>query len=263
MFDALIINFQLFLLILARVLAMVEVAPLLSSQAIPQPAKIGFALFVSIAVFPWALKLGYPIPENAANYFLLVLGEVLLGILLGFFLVIIFAAFQMAGQFFSLQIGFGASEVFDPLAQIEIPLVGQFLNVMAMFTFLTILGFQKLLLVGVLRSFQAVKAVDLVTGRQYLLQTLLGSVAGLFEQSLTISFPILGTLLLVSVTMGLLAKAAPQMNMLMMGFPISIAATFVILILAIPFMISAFVHIIEGGFETLGRILVDLHGGGR
>jgi flagellar biosynthetic protein FliR len=258
----LVLNFQILLLIFARIMAMVVTAPLLSSAAIPPLARAGFAMFVAAAVLPWVAEAGYPVPEVAVQYFLLIVGEVFLGLLMGFFLQLIFAAFQVAGQFFSLQMGFGASQVFDPLAQIQIPLMGQFINIMAMFVFLTVAGFQKLLLVGVMRSFQLVKAYDLVTGREYLFTLLLRSLGKLFGQALTISFPILGTLLLVSVTMGLLAKAAPQMNLLMMGFPLAIGTAFTVLILAMPFLVSAFVRIIEGSFESLLEILGRLSTGG-
>ncbi len=257
-----LINFQLLLIILCRVLAMVETAPLFSSNAIPQIAKIGFSLFVSIVIFPWVNSQGYTMPGNVVDFFLLVIGEVFLGILLGFFLQIIFAAFQVAGQFFSLQMGFGASQVFDPLAQIQIPLMGQFLNIMAMFVFLNIAGFQKFMLIGIYRSFQAVKAIDLVTNTNYLLSLFIRSLGGLFENAMTIAFPILGTLLLVSVTMGLLAKAAPQMNLLMMGFPIAIGTAFAVLIMAMPFIVSAFIRIMETGFENIADILNNMQGGG-
>lgn len=258
----LVLNFQILLLLFARIMAMVLTAPLFSSEAIPPLARAGFAMFVAAAVLPWVAEAGYPLPDRAVHYFLLILGEVFLGLLMGFFLQLIFAAFQVAGQFFSLQMGFGASQVFDPLAQIEIPLMGQFINIMAMFIFLTVAGFQKLLLVGVMRSFQLVRAYDLVTGREYLFSLLLRSLGRLFQQALTISFPILGTLLLVSVTMGLLAKAAPQMNLLMMGFPLAIGTAFAVLVLAMPLLASAFVRIIEGSFDSLLEVLQRIGGGG-
>jgi flagellar biosynthetic protein FliR len=258
----LVLNFQIVLLLFARILAMMLTAPLLSSAAVPTLARVGLAMFVAAAVFPWVAEAGYPLPDSGVHYFLLILGEVFLGLLMGFFLQLIFAAFQVAGQFFSLQMGFGASQVFDPLAQIEIPLMGQFINIMAMFIFLTVAGFQKLLLVGVMRSFQLVRAYDLVTGREYLFSMLLRSLGKLFQQALVISFPILGTLLLVSVTMGLLAKAAPQMNLLMMGFPVAIGTAFAVLVLAMPFLASAFARIIEGSFDSLLEVLSRLGGGG-
>jgi flagellar biosynthetic protein FliR len=124
-----------------------------------------------------------------------------------------------------------------------------------MFTFLVVGGTQKLVLVGVYRSFQAVRAVDLVLGRNLLAREMIASIGRLFADALTLSFPILGTLLLVSVAMGLLAKAAPQMNMLLMGFPFSIGVAFLIMVLAMPFLVGAISRLVDGGFETLSSLL--------
>ena len=121
MIEALVTNIRLFLLVFFRIIAMVELAPLLSSSSIPQIAKVGLSLFLAAAVFPRVLASHYPIPAGIVDYGLLVLGEVAIGLLLGFLLNLIFSAFQLTGQFFSLQMWFSASEVFDPLSQVEIP----------------------------------------------------------------------------------------------------------------------------------------------
>jgi flagellar biosynthetic protein FliR len=251
MIEAMVTNIRLFLLVFFRVIAMIEVAPLLSSSSIPQMAKIGLAFFTASTVFPWVLQSGYTIPANPVDYFFLVLGEVAIGLLIGFLLLLIFSAFQLAGQFFSLQMGFGASEVFDPLSQVEVPLMGEFLNLIAMLVFIAISGTGKFLLVGVLRSFQHLRAVDLVTHKEAIISLLVSGLGGLFQSALTISFPILGTLLLVSIVMGLLAKAAPQMDVLTMGFPVSIAVSFIILFATLPFLMTAFERIIDGSFQTI------------
>ena len=248
---------------LFRIIAMVEIAALISSTAIPQVAKIGLSLFIAVVVFPGVLERGYVLPASALHFFLLLLGEVLIGLLIGFFLVLIFAAFQLAGQFFSLQMGFGASQVFDPLAQIEIPLMGQFLNIVAMFVFVSTSGFYKFVLHGVHRSFLALKAIDLVTGRSAWFVLFTSSLGQLFETALTISFPILGTLFLISVSTGLLAKAAPQMNLLMMGFPMAIGMAFLILALITPLLMQTFAHIIDTSFEGLVHLINDVGGGPR
>jgi flagellar biosynthetic protein FliR len=255
MIQMLVGNTQLFLLVFFRIIAMVELTPLLSSSSIPQLAKIGFAFFVASAAFPGVLASHYAIPANAVDYFLLILGEVAIGLLIGFLLNLIFSAFQLAGQFFSLQMGFGASEVFDPLSQIEIPLMGEFLNLIAMLVFITMSGTTKFLLVGVQRSFQYLRAVDLVTHREGIMAMLVSGLGGLFQSALQISFPILGTLLLVSVAMGLLAKAAPQMDVLSMGFPISIGVSF--LLVTLPFLMDSMGRIIDGSFQTLGAFISE------
>lgn len=248
-------QFQIFLLVFARVFALISIAPLISSTAIPGIARVGLAFFASIAVFPVVVTQGYIIPEIGLGYVALIIGEALIGLIMGFLLVVIFAAFLVAGQFFSLQMGFGASEVFDPLAQIQIPIMGQFLNLIAMFLFIIVEGFQRIFLVGVLRSFEAAKAIDFVAEKDYILRMIIGSLSGLFEQALIISFPILGTLVLVSVSMGLLAKAAPQMNLLMMGFPVAIGVAFLVLFLSLPFMVEGFARIIDLSFITILEML--------
>jgi flagellar biosynthetic protein FliR len=240
---------------------MIHVAPLLSSDAIPEIGKMGLALFASIVVFPWVYAMGFPIPENIVDYFLLVIGELLIGIIIGFFLAIIYIAFQVAGKFFSLQMGFDASSVFDPLAQIEVPLMGQLFNLIGMFAFLSIGGFQKLFLAGVYKSFKSLKAYDLVKGKGFLLNYFIGSLGSLFENALTIALPILGTLFIVSVCMGLLAKAAPQMNLLMLGFPIAIGVAFLLLFFFIPFMVDACAHLIDMSFKEIIRVFEGVKAG--
>ncbi len=254
-FEPLIGHTQLFLLIFARIFALLRIAPLISSNSFPGTARVGLALLSAVVVLPGMIESGYPIPEAGLHYAMLIVGEAMIGIITGFFLVIIYAAFLLAGQFFSLQMGFGASQVFDPLAQIQIPLMGQFLNMIAMFVFITTSGFQKIFLYGVDASFRAVRAVDLVVSHDFVLRTIFDGLGRLFEQSLVIAFPILGTLFLVSVSMGLLAKAAPQMNLLMFGFPVAISVAFFILFLSMPLLMQAFSRIIDASFEGVLRLL--------
>jgi flagellar biosynthetic protein FliR len=257
MIEALTGNIQLYLLVFFRIIAMVELTPLISSSSIPQIAKIGMALFLSAAVFPSVLASHYAIPSNAIDYALLALGEVGIGLLIGFLLNLIFSAFQLAGQFFSLQMGFSASEVFDPLSQVEIPLMGEFLNLIAMLVFITTSGMGKFLLVGVQRSFQYLRAVDLVTHREGIIALLINGLQGLFTSALTISFPILGTLLLVSVAMGLMARAAPQMDVLTMGFPVSIGVSFLLLFATMPYLMTAMERIIDGSFQGISAFITQ------
>jgi len=252
---------DLFFIIAVRVLAMVETAPLLSGDGIPQVAKVGLAGFAAAAVFPWVKEAGYAMPSTGGAFVGVVMGEAMIGVIIGFFLTKVFNAFTTAGQFFSLQMGFGASETYDPLAQIEIPVVGQFLNLIAMFVFVSTSGFQRLFLIGVRGSFQAIRAVDLLSRRDDFMAYVVGSLGSLFQNALILSFPIFGTLLLVSVTTGLLSKAAPQINLLSEGFPISILVAFFVMASAMPYMIEAFSSLIDVGFESVASILQGGFGG--
>jgi len=253
---------QVFLLVLARVFGLMRTAPIASSGTIPGIARIGLTFFCAVAVFPGVLEAGYPIPASGLEYALLLVGEAMVGVILGFFLTVVFTAFLVAGQFFSLQMGFGASEVFDPLAQVQIPVMGQFLNIIAMFVFITTGGFQKIFLAGVDGSFHAMRAVDLVSQHEFVFRTMISGLGQLFEQALIIAFPVLGTLILVYVTMGLLAKAAPQMNLLLLGFPIAISAAFLILFLTLPVFMEVFSRVIDASFEGILTLAARIGGNG-
>jgi flagellar biosynthetic protein FliR len=243
-----------FLLIAARALMMIETAPLLSSDAIPQVAKIALAGFAAYAVFPQAAASAvgiWHLEPYGLNFVFLLVGEGLIGLIIGFFMTIIFAAFSTAGQFFSLQMGFGASETFDPLSQIENPLLGQYLNLVAMLVFLSLGGFHELFLGGFWRSVETINIVSLVEGREQTLGMFLSGLSRLFLDAMIISLPILGTLFLTSLATGLISKAAPQINILSEGFPISITVAFVLLFATLPAMVEAFGRVIDAGFSTI------------
>jgi len=208
-----------------------------------------------------AKALNFIIPDYGLLYAVLVVGEVLIGIIMGFIIILVFTVFQIAGQMFSVQMGFGASQVYDPLSQIQIPLLGQFLNLIAMLVFLVTGGMKKIFLTGIYRSFSVVKASDLFAQQDMLVSYFTGILGNLFEQSIIIAIPIMGTLILLSVTMGLLAKAAPQMNLLMVGFPIQISVGFIMMLAAMPFLIEKFTIIIDSGFEQILTILDSAYRG--
>ncbi|AGT43616.1 flagellar biosynthetic protein FliR [Treponema pedis] len=249
-----------FLLAAVRIFAMIMTSPLTSMRNVSRIAKIGLAGLTAFTVSPYA----YPaltIPDAfSLEYALLLLGEGLIGVLTGFFISILFATFSTAGQFFSFQMGFGASEVYDALAQIENPLMGQYFNFVAALVFLQIKGFQKLFLGGVMKSIEYVNCLAFLQRQEPLSNYFLNAVGNLFLNAMIISLPIMGTLVLIHVTMGLLTKAAPQMNLLSEGFPITILTAFLILTIALPFFINTFEIILENGLSAFWNLLSGLGG---
>lgn len=244
-----------FVLVAARVLAIIMTTPLLSTQAVPRVAKVALAGFIAALVLPQAYTEGWKVPPFSLQFALLLAGEAMLGVITGFFVSMVFSTFSSAGQFFSYQMGFGASEVYDALAQIENPLLGQFLNLIAMLVFLQINGFQTLFIGGILRSFQALNCFALVNVQGVFVEFFLKGLSTLFLNALVIALPVMGTLFLVNVAMGLLSKAAPQMNLLSEGFPITILVTFFLLAVALPVMVNLFTQIMDEGFRSFEQLL--------
>jgi len=265
-----------FLLIAARALAMIQTTPLLSSEAVPMTARIALAGLAAFAAIPTAevfMAANSPngivtLPGGTLSdlrfeafsfrFALLLIGEAIIGIIIGFYITIIFAAFSTAGQFFSLQMGFGASETFDPVAQIENPLMGQYFNLVSMLIFVVIGGFHQLFLGGFWRSVQTINVISLIDGREPVVTMMATGLSRLFFDAIVISLPILGTLFLTSLTTGLISKAAPQINILSEGFPISIITAFVLILASLPFLIEAFSLVLDSGFRNIQTLYIQI-----
>jgi len=254
-FNEIVARAPLFLLVAVRILAIFLTTPLLSIQSVPRVAKVALAGLVAFLVMPQAYPAGWNVEAFSLNYALLVVGEGLIGAMTGFFISMVFSTFSSAGQFFSYQMGFGASEVYDALAQIENPLLGQYLNLIAMLVFLEINGFQTLFFGGILRSFQSLNCFALVNAQDVFLSFFLKGLSTLFLNAMVIALPVVGTLFLIHVAMGLLSKAAPQMNLLSEGFPITILVTFFLLMVSLPLMVNVFVQVMGQGFAAFEDLL--------
>ncbi|MGP1415402.1 MAG: flagellar biosynthetic protein FliR [Treponema sp.] len=256
-FDFILNKAPTFLLIVARVAGLVFTAPLLSTRAVSRIVKIALAGFIAFLCLSY-----YPVNHYVEifnfHYLLLLLGEVLIGILTGFYVLMIFSTFSTAGQFFTYQMGFGASEVYDALSQVENPLMGQYFNFIAVVIFLQIKGFQRLFFTGIVESITKVNCFVFLESEKPILNLLFKSMATLFLNAIIMSMPIMGTLILIHVTMGLLTKAAPQMNLLSEGFPITILVTFFLLTIMFPFLINTFDEILKSGFNSLHYLFMEL-----
>jgi flagellar biosynthetic protein FliR len=104
------------------------------------------------------------------------------------------------------------------------------------------------------------RGTDFLASGDFLKESFIKAIGGLFEQSLILAFPVLGTLILISVTMGLLAKAAPQMNLMMVGFPVQIAVGFIILLVASPLIIEKMAILVDAGFRYIESYLISVKG---
>jgi len=251
----LVSQFQLLLLIMMRMFGMISVAPFLSSVMIPMRIKAALALAISLVIYPLlSHEMNVVIPDDFVGFIILIINQLVIGLAMGFFISIIFASFQLAGQFFSIQMGFGISEVFDPLSQIHMPLVGQFLALFGTLMFIS-MGGHLMLIEGVYQSYFSVPTLDLLRSAGPLSDKMLEAFNNMFIIALKISLPIMGTLFIVTLCMGLLAKFAPQMNILMLGFPIYITVGFIMLMLILPFIRENGVLFLNRYIEYLTTLL--------
>jgi flagellar biosynthetic protein FliR len=186
-----------------------------------------------------------------------VLSEAVMGIMIGFMMSIIFSAFQLAATFFSFQMALGVAEVIDPFSEIGVTVVGQLWTLMGLMVFIAIDG-PQMLVMGTVESFRTARLISLVDQGKTVTRSMVDALGSMFVVSLKLSFPILITLFLLAFTLGLLAKAAPQMNIFMLGFPIQIGVGFLIMVVmmgAIAFGMAAALSRAFDGMTSLLRAM--------
>jgi flagellar biosynthetic protein FliR len=214
-------QFHVFLLVLLRVSALLVVAPIFGHRSWLARAKVGLAFMVTIVLFPMVADQDLQLPTGVFAYAFLMVREVLMGVVLGFTVLLLFIGIQFAGQLAGLQMGFGIVNVIDPQSSNQLSIMGQFLNILAILLLLTLTSFEAIPLGGV--SFQEGLALKL-----------LAVTAQIFVIAVKISAPVLIALFLVTAAMGVLARTVPQMNVFMVGFPLQIAVGMGTLLVSLP-----------------------------
>ncbi len=218
-----------------RVLALFMSAPVLSHRAIPARVKIGLALAVAIVVSPAS-------PASAPGIFsaaapLLLIQQILLGVTMGFAVKVVFAAIDLAGNIIGLQMGLSFASFVDPVNANQTPLVGSFLNLLATLLFLALDG-HLILIASITNSFDlAPVSAQFFGGIGWERLTALGT--GLFQFGLQLSLPVLATMLVINLTLGVMSRAAPQLNLFSVGFPLTALTGIVLFAVFLPNMMSA------------------------
>ena len=266
MLDSILLKAPVYLIVFVRCFALIMTLPMFSMRSASRVSKIalsGYMAFFIYGSIDTSLYAPYIGDDGTFSmiYVLLLAGEALIGIIMGFFISIIFAAFSAAGQFLAFQMGLSAASSYDALSQVENPLMGQFFNLVAMLVFMQTHWFQRLFLGGLVTSFSSLSALSIATANEKLARFMISGLTGLFSDALVIALPVMGTLFLITVCTGLLTKAAPQMNLLSECFPIMILVAFTIIALAMPSIIDFFVRSFSKGFSDLENLFVSISGG--
>lgn len=267
MLNQILSNAPLFLLVYARCFTMLLTMPMFSMRSVSRLVKVALAGYMAFFIYGTGNFISYAEYLNSFDgvfslvFILILVGEALIGVILGFYVNIIFAAFSSAGQFTAFQMGFSAASTYDALAQVENPLLGQFFNFIALLVFMRTYWFQKLFLGALANSFESISVFGLIEGYENLISFLLKGLTKLFENAMVISLPVMGILLLITVSTGLLSKAAPQMNLLSEGFPIMILVAFLIIFLLGPDLVDFFARSFNSGFNSLQNLFISFSGG--
>ncbi len=251
-------SFPAFLLIFVRVTSFFLMMPLFSYRTIPASHKIGLGFSLSIIMFS---TIGAPEIAIDNAYFLLIMKEAMVGLFIGFIAALMMSAIQIAGGLIDFQMGFAIANVIDPQTGAQSPLMGQYLYTIALLFLLTVNG-HHLLLDGIFYSynFVPIDQVMIPFGNENIAEFIILSFNKMFIIAFQMSLPVVGSLFLVDVALGIVARTVPQLNIFVVGLPVKIGVSFLVLIAVLGVLMMVISDLFSTTLATM-RTLMELIGG--
>jgi flagellar biosynthetic protein FliR len=246
-----------FTLVFLRISAIVALTPVLGERSVPVRVKAGLALLIALLVFP-IVRLELPAPPLDIGIVaagLAMLGEVLIGVTIGFTVRIIFAGVQFAGNMMGLQMGLAIANVFDPVSSSQISIMAEFQYLFAMLVYLAV-DAHHMLIYAVVDTYRFVAPF----GFQFspsLMHAIVLLANGMFVTAVKICAPVMAVLLFSNVALGVVARTVPQINIFIVGMPLHIATGLIITALTVPFFAAAIQRLL-GGLSTDIQVLLRL-----
>lgn len=201
-----------------------------------------------------------PLFEINGAYFLLIMKEALVGILVGFIAYLILSAIQIAGGFIDFQMGFAIANVIDPQTGAQSPLTGQYFYIITLLFLLSVNG-HHLLIDGVYYSYQFIPIDQawIPFGDENMVEYVVKSFSSMFMVALQMAIPVVGSLFLVDVALGIVARTVPQLNVFVVGLPLKIGVSFIVIFAVMAIMMGVVSQLFELMLGTM-RGLMDLIG---
>src|SRR5690606_4511231 len=186
------------------------------------------------------------VAAGSAAGMLILATQVVIGLAIGFALRLVFTAVEMAGDLIGVQMGLGFAMFYDPGNIQHTPILGQFMGLLATLTFLAING--HLMVISVLaESFHALPITAAPLGAS-LFEVLARYGAIVFAAGLQLALPLIVTMLVVNLALGVLTRASPQLNIFAVGFPVTLAIGFGALLLTLPYFGPLFERTLDAAF---------------
>jgi len=213
-------QFKCLILILLRVSIILFMFPVFGGMMVPKPVKAGLALMITIVLFPIVRPDPRLFPESLVGSINLILSELVLGLIIGLTIRLFFAAIQLGGQLIGFQMGFAIANVLDPESGTQGSILAQLGYWVALLCFLILDG-HHVLLETLANSFSIIKMGSLGIGAGIFNR--ISEVSGdMFAMAIKIGAPAIAALLLTSAAFGIIARVVPQVNVLIVAFPIKI-----------------------------------------
>src|ERR1039457_1745148 len=236
----------LFMLVLSRVAGIFSAIPVFGGKRLPIRIRVITIVAITLVCFPvLALSTHPTIPTDALSLFFLALREVMIGLTLAFVTQIIFSAVEFSGQIIGIQMGFSISSIIDPTNGVQTQIMSVMQTLLATLLFLS-LNIHHLFIRTIVDSFRIIPLGTWNLNAEIAMY-LVRATSDIFLLGVRLAASVMGALLLTSVTLGVMARAFPQMNIFMISMPLNIGIGFIVLGLTV----TIFFHVLEVSFGSV------------
>jgi len=235
-----------------RVGGFVLTAPIASEATVPRLVKIVLTLALAFLLAPLVQEpAGLSIFTPAGM--LAALTEVLIGVAIGMVVQVAFEALVFSGQTISLTMGLGFATLVDPQRGAQTPVLGQMFMIFGTLTYLAMNG-HLMLLAALAESFHSLPIGSAPVDRHFLLSVVLWG-ARVFDTGMLIALPAVIALVIVNLALGVVTRAAPQLNLFGIGFTITLLSGFFVLIAGLDGIMAGIFGLINSALGAAGELL--------
>ncbi len=237
-----------FLWPLTRILGLIAIAPPFGNNSVPMQVKLMLGVMLALIVAPTIQPLTQADPMSLTGIMIL-MQQLVIGMAMGFMVRVVFAGIEMAGEVIGLTMGLGFATFFDPQTRGRSSAISQVLVLVATLLFLT-LNVHLSLFSALIESFNTIPiSTSLTMGFSFQKLAIWGE--QIFIIGMRLSLPIVAALLITNIALGILTRAAPQLNLFGIGFPITIGVGFLMLSMTMPYMLLPIENAFQSGMEAI------------
>jgi len=255
-----LVNFQLFILILVRATGLFVISPIFGRNNMPAIMKVGLSIMVALIILPLKINTFYLDIDNIQTLIFWSISEFLIGIIIGFIAFIYFSVAYLAGTIVDIQMGFGMVNIMDPQTNAQMPIMGGFYNILITLVFLTIDGHHQLIK-SLIYSYDVLPIGLNISVNENVINYLIEIFTEMFILAFQLSAPILIAIFLVNVILGILARTMPQMNIFVVGMPLKIAIGIIIILISLRFFIPYSENLFDKMFQSIYELMQILSEG--
>jgi flagellar biosynthetic protein FliR len=221
-----VVQAQLFFLAFTRIMAIILHIPVFGGQNIPSQVRIGLGFVLAIVLIPWQPLASDAIAIGTFEYGFSIAKEILIGTLIGFSADLAFGAIQMAGSAMGIGSGFESSRIFNPALGEAGSAFDQIFVMTASMIFLTMDG-HHLVLIAIKNTFDVIPLNGSLPFNG--LETIMKATSMFIATGIHLALPVMAALVLTDLTLGLLARVAPQVQVYFLGLPVKVVVAMVAL----------------------------------